>query len=111
MAYNENLAFTINGLLSDKQSHLTQRKMFGGLCIMYDGHMLCGVMGDEVFLRVSPAKGEELIKQKGVRPMIHKGRTMTGFLYLDESQSANEKDLKNWLQLGLDFVTSLPKKN
>ena len=42
MAYDEGLAQVFRDDLVRKRS-ITEKKMFGGLCFMHRGHMLCGV--------------------------------------------------------------------
>jgi TfoX/Sxy family transcriptional regulator of competence genes len=51
MAYDEELADRVRLVLSTR-SGLTERKMFGGLCFMLGGNMCCGVVNNELMVRV-----------------------------------------------------------
>jgi hypothetical protein len=53
MAYDETLADGVRAVLLGDPG-LSERKMFGGLAFMLDGRMCCGVVGDELMLRLGP---------------------------------------------------------
>jgi len=53
MAYNEQLADRVREALAGREG-LTEKKMFGGLSFMLSGHMCCGVVGDDLMMRVGP---------------------------------------------------------
>ena len=49
MAFDTELAERIRAVVCHF-GHWDEKKMFGGLCIMLNGHMLCGVLGDELMV-------------------------------------------------------------
>ena len=51
MACSEELAQLLRDALSNVAG-ITEKKMFGGLCFMLNGHMLCGVHKDGGMARV-----------------------------------------------------------
>jgi TfoX/Sxy family transcriptional regulator of competence genes len=53
MAYSEQLANRVRALLADRDD-VDERHMFGGLTLMVQGHMCCGVHGDELTVRLDP---------------------------------------------------------
>ena len=53
MAYDEGLAQRIRELCEDEPG-FAEKRMFGGLCFLVDGNMACGVVRDELMLRVGP---------------------------------------------------------
>lgn len=53
MAYNEELADRIRISL-DGQEGVVERKMFGGVAFMIHGNMCCGVVNDDLMVRVGP---------------------------------------------------------
>ena len=61
MAYNEALASRVRRLLS-RHSALAEIKMFGGLCWTIRGNMACGVLKDDLVLRVHPEKAAEYLQ-------------------------------------------------
>src|SRR5687767_15053686 len=68
MAYDERLAERIRRVLPGDVS-VRERKMFGGLAFMRDGHMACGVMGPDLMLRIGPGRSERALAEAHVRRM------------------------------------------
>jgi TfoX/Sxy family transcriptional regulator of competence genes len=109
MAYSERLASRIREILSEG-GEVEERKMFGGLAFMVDGHMCCGVTGDDVMLRLGPDQAQQALEEPDVRPMDFTGRTMKGYVYVGTPGVRTEAKLRRWLQLARDFVDTLPAK-
>ena len=58
MACDEKLAKRVEAVLNDKGG-ITRRKMFGGLCFLHNGNMLCGVDNkNNLMVRVGPEQYE-----------------------------------------------------
>ena len=55
MAYDEGLAQRIRESLRG-QAGITEKKMFGGVAFMREGHMFAGVAGDSLMARVRAAE-------------------------------------------------------
>ena len=53
MAYDEGVAQRIREVL-DAQPEVVEKKMFGGVAFMVNGHMCVGVTGAELMARVGP---------------------------------------------------------
>ena len=109
MAYNEDLAHRLRGALA-AQGGVSERKMFGGLVIMVNGHMCCGVMGDELMVRVGPAQHDAALALPHARMMALGGRPMRGMIIVDAEGAAGDEELAAWVGRGLAFVASLPPK-
>ena len=107
MAYDESLADRIRELVSTRPV-LSERRMFGGLAFMTAGNMLCGVVGDELMVRIGAEKYAECLSRPGARPMDFTGRPMTGMIYVN--RQAVDTDLSEWLDLAFEFAGSLPPK-
>lgn len=60
MAYDEGLAERIREQLTGNL-YITEKKMFGGVCFLHDGNMLCAVIKDELMLRTGPDLYKELL--------------------------------------------------
>ena len=52
--------------------------MFGGIAFMIKGHMCCGVLNDELVLRLGQVGAREALTEPHVRPMDFTGRPMKG---------------------------------
>ncbi|MDH3625981.1 MAG: TfoX/Sxy family protein, partial [Myxococcales bacterium] len=72
MAYDEKLAGRVREVLARRRG-VTEKKMFGGLSFLVNGHMCCGIVGDDLMVRVGPDAYEGALKKKGARPMDFTG--------------------------------------
>lgn len=79
MAYDEGLAEEVRARLHDIAG-LSERRMFGGLCFMDRGNMICGIAGDGLMMRVGKDGMEEALTLPDVEPMEMGGRVMGGFV-------------------------------
>jgi TfoX/Sxy family transcriptional regulator of competence genes len=109
MAYDEDMAYRIRAALAG-QSGVTEKKMFGGLAFMVNGHMCCGIAKGELMLRVGPEQYEACLALPHAHEMDFSGRPIRGMIYVDPEGYANDEDLQAWVDRGLAFVTSLPPK-
>jgi TfoX/Sxy family transcriptional regulator of competence genes len=109
MAYDEGLAERIRGAL-DERSGVSERRMFGGIAFLVNGHMSVGIVQDKLMVRVGPESYERLLRERHVRRMDFTGRPMTGFVYVVAEGYETDADLQRWVNLGVDHVTSLPAK-
>ena len=109
MAYDEKLADRVREVLKRRRG-VTERKMFGGLSFLVNGNMCCGIVGDDLMVRVGPDAYETALKKKGARPMDFTGRAMKGMVYVDRSGHGRATGLKSWVEQGLAFGRSLPPK-
>jgi TfoX/Sxy family transcriptional regulator of competence genes len=109
VAYDEHLASRIREILSELRD-VDERKMFGGLAFMVDGHMCCGVTGDDLMLRLGPDQAEKALEEPQVRPMDFTGRPLRGYVFVDAAAVSTESELRRWLRLARDFIATLPPK-
>ncbi|GAA5444306.1 hypothetical protein Misp06_02492 [Microbulbifer sp. NBRC 101763] len=107
MAYNETLAEKVRNLLQGNQG-LSEKQMFGGLAFMLNGNMACGVVGEELMVRVGPDNYQDALAERYTRPMDFTGRPLKGMVYVEEDAVA--EDLDNWVNRGAEFAGSLPPK-
>ena len=84
--------------------------MFGGLAFMVGGHMACGVLGDDLILRLGPDRALEALERPGVRPMDFTGRPLKGYVYVSPPSVGDDDALRDWLGGALAFVATLPPK-
>jgi TfoX/Sxy family transcriptional regulator of competence genes len=103
MAYNEKLANMTRELIAQTHKNVEEKAMFGGLCFMVNDKMCVGVNKGRLMVRFDPAKSEEVMEKEGARPMEFTGRTMKGFVFVDENVLTTKKKLEYWIKLALDF--------
>lgn len=113
MALDEELNQRMRDLL-DGLPGLSEKRMMGGLCFLVDGNMIGAARreksGNAHFMfRVGKDNEDEALRQPGTRPMVHGGRKMSGFIWLDEDE-AETGNMKALTSLAMSFVTSLPPK-
>ena len=109
MAYNEELADRVRISL-DGHDGVIERKMFGGIAFMIHGNMCCGVVNDELMVRVGPDNHETSLALPHARPMDFTGRPMKGMVFVGPEGVNNDGALLGWIERGVDFARSLPKK-
>ncbi len=109
MPFDERLAQRVRDILAE-ECLAKERRMFGGLAFMVNGHMCCGIVGEDLVVRVGPEEHEQALSQSHVRPMNFTGRPMKGFVYVDSGGYRTKISLKTWIKRGLRFVLSLPPK-
>jgi TfoX/Sxy family transcriptional regulator of competence genes len=109
MPYDEDLAARVRDAL-DGASGLTERKMFGGAAFMLNGHMCCGVINDDLVLRLGAAGADKALGQPFTRPMDFTGRPMKGYVYVTAGGTATEAALSDWVSHAVSFAESLPPK-
>jgi TfoX/Sxy family transcriptional regulator of competence genes len=109
LAFDEGLAQRIRDHLDDRRG-VTERKMFGGAAFMIGGNMCCGVVGDELMVRVGPDAYDEALRRPHAREMDFTGKPMRGMLYVGTKGIDTDKDLATWIERGAAFASSLPGK-
>ena len=109
MAYDEGLAQMLRDDLADMHG-ITEKKMFGGLCFMLNGHMVCGVHTKGSMFRVGKTREDEARAIEGAGPMLFTGRPMGGMIDVDEDAFQDDTRRAEWLGLSLTNAKSLPPK-
>jgi TfoX/Sxy family transcriptional regulator of competence genes len=110
MAYDEALAQRIRPLV-DARGDVTERKMFGGITWMLQGNMACGVMGDDLCVRLAPEDAERALGRAETRQFeMMKGRPAKGMVVVDGAAVAEDDALARWVGAGADHALSLPPK-
>ena len=84
--------------------------MFGGLAFMVHGHMCCGIVGEDLMLRVGAERHEETLGHDAARPMDFTGRPMKGMVYVSSAGTEDDGELARWVGLALEFVATLSPK-
>ncbi len=107
MSYNEKTAERERLVLS-RRAFVLEKKIFGGLCFMVNGHMCCGLTSTAFMVRVGLDRYEEALAQPHARPMDFTGRPLAGMVYVDPAGYKTDGALTKWIQQGLDYISTLP---
>ena len=109
MAYDEKLAERVRRALSGREG-LSERKMFGGIAYMLDGNMFCGIVKDQLMVRVGPERYDDALARPHAAPMDFTGRAMRGMVYVEPEGCRSDEALQWWVGQGLAFAATLPAK-
>lgn len=90
---------------------VTERKMFGGLSFLIAGHMTCGVVGDDLVLRLGNAAADTALDASHVRPLDFTGRPIRSMIYVAPGGTASDNQLRTWIERAVEYVRTLPPKN
>ena len=110
MAWDDGLADTFREDLAEVADRVEERRMFGGLCFMLDGHMLCGVHKDGAMVRVGKDRHAQALAMDGVTDLAFTGRPMGGLVDVSASTMADDEARAALLALAMENVRSLPPR-
>ncbi len=108
MAYDEVLAARIRAAVSGR-AECDEKKMFGGLAFMVNTHMACGIVGDDLMIRVGAEKYDEALSS-GADEMDFTGRPMRGLVMVRAAQLATDEALDDWVVRAVSYAQSEPPK-
>ncbi len=109
MTFDEVLAQRVRGIL-DQKTDYTERKMYGGICFLKKGNMACGIINDDLIVRVGLVDYEKLLTCENTKKFDITGKVMKGWVMVTREGNTEDKDLFNWVSIGISFATSLPPK-
>ena len=109
MAYDVRLAERVRELLA-LHADMTERTMFGGVAWMLAGNMACGIIGDELIVRLGAEDGERALAEPHTRPFDFTGKPMRGFVCVAPEATADAAELAGWVEAGTGYAASLHPK-
>jgi TfoX/Sxy family transcriptional regulator of competence genes len=109
MPYDAELAERVRDAISMLDG-ISEREMFGGIGFMLEGNMACGVIGEDLIVRLSPEEAERALAEEHTRPFDFTGRPMNGWVFVAAPGAATDDALAEWVDAGAAFAASLPPK-
>lgn len=109
MAYDEGLASLMRDDLADEDG-IAEKKMFGGLAFLLNGHMVCGVHSGGAMFRVGKPNEAAARAIDGAGPMMFSGRPMGGMIDVTDEAMAEDARREAWLAMALAHARTLPPK-
>jgi hypothetical protein len=92
------------------QPGLATKTMFGGLCWLLDGNLLCAASDKGMLVRLGKGQDGWALEHAGVEPMRMTGHSMPGWIRV-HPDAYGDDDLRGRLIEGaLSFVRTLPPK-
>jgi hypothetical protein len=110
MAFSEMLAGRVRIALARRRG-VSEKKMFGGVAFLANGHMICGVNKDDLVVRVGPKAWAKALSRRHVRPMDFTGRPLSGYVYVAPPGVRTAASVKTWVDQGLRFARTLPPRS
>jgi len=109
VAFDEALADRIREVLAPR-AEVSERRMFGGIAFMIAGNICCGVIGEDLMVRLGAEDAERALTEAHVRPMDFTGKPAKTAIYVDPEGTADDESLAGWVEAGADLAASLPPK-
>ena len=108
MAYDEDLADRVREVVLI-DAEVTERKMFGGLAFLLDGHMFVGIVGSELMVRLGPEAAQRALELDHVREMDFTGRPMKNMVFVQPA-GLRGPALEQWVTAAADYARTLAPK-
>ena len=101
MAHDEQLADRVRRAVSGAGA-VEEKRMFGGLSFLVDGHLAVAVSGQGgLLVQVTDAERDALLAEPHVAPMVMGGRESRSWLHVQEQAVASAEQLRTWVGRGL----------
>ena len=109
MAHDEGLAQRVREILSEHMGY-EEKRMFGGIGFLLQGNMACGVIREDLIVRVGEENYTDALLQSDVELFDMTGRAMTGWIVVKEPGYRKDDNLKDWVDQVADYSLTLPPK-
>ncbi len=104
MAYDEKLAERVRSVLAERTG-VAERRMFGGLAFLLDGKRSCGIMRDELIVRVGTERYEESLGEAHVRSMDVTSHPMRGWVVVAAAGCRDGKSVRKWVERAAEIAS------
>jgi hypothetical protein len=109
MAYDTGLAQRVRELLEEEPA-FGEKKMFGGICFLLFGNMVCGIIKDDLIARVGVDRYAEMLKMPHTKKFDLTGKPLKGWVMVLSEALDSDEELNDWVQRAVSFVRTLPPK-
>jgi hypothetical protein len=87
-----------------------EKRLFGGVGFLLNGHMCVGAWKEFLIVRVGPEAYQQALAQPHVCEFDITGRPMTGWIMVEPAGVQRESELAEWIERAAAFVGELPAK-
>ena len=109
MAYDEGLAERIREIMGEEPG-FAEKKMFGGICFLLFGNMVCGIIKEDLIVRVGVDNYPTMLMMPHAKKFDLTGRPMKGWVMVLSEALDSDEALNDWIQRAVSFVQTLPPK-
>ncbi len=113
MTYSESQAVRVRRMLAGRKG-ISEKEMFGGIAFLLDGNMCVGVHGEDLIVRIEPARTDAMLREPGAKPFDlsgRPGRPMAGWLLVAPAGYRTEAALQTWVARGVGYAATLERKS
>jgi hypothetical protein len=107
VAFDEALAARVRKTLAGR-SDVAEKTMFGGLTFMVGNKMCCGIIKDELMIRLAPSTELAELGSADVRLCDLMKKPMRGVFQVNAKGCVDQKSVSRWVRLALSYTLSLP---
>jgi TfoX/Sxy family transcriptional regulator of competence genes len=109
MPIDEALRERVRAYLS-RLEDVGEKGIVGGVGFTLRGNLLCGVMGQDLLVRIDKRDHDRYVAEAGGRPMVMGGRPARSWVLVDGAIVGGADGLARWIDRAIDFVATLPAK-
>ena len=109
MTYDQGLTQRVREILEEEPG-FDEKKMFGGICFLLFGNMVCGIIKDDLIVRVGADNYDAALKMPDTRKFDLTGKPLRGWVVVLAPALDSDNELSDWLQKAVKFVRTLPAK-
>lgn len=109
MPYNLEIDSRIRKLMSNWKN-TDAKKMFGGVCYLMNGKIVCGVYKEFLILLLGEEAGEKAMGNPFARLFDITGRPIKGWVMVAQEGFKTANELEEWLNQAKKLVETLPPK-
>jgi len=109
MPYDNGLAQRVREILEEEPGS-DEKKMFGGICFLLFGNMACGIIKDDLIVRVGAANYNSVLKMPHTKKFDLTGKPLRGWVMVLSTVMDLDEEFNDWVQKAVKFVRTLPRK-
>ena len=99
-------------MIVGEDPRITEKFMFGGLTFLLNGHILVGCKKDgRILISVGKDNHDAAAARPGTEAMVHNGRVMSGFFWIDGDAIEDDDALVDWIRFAEKAVAQRPLKD
>ena len=109
MPFDEALAERVRGVIGGRDG-VTERRMFGAVAWMLNGNMACGVIREDLLVRLGAEDSARALAEPHTKPFEMGPRVARGMILVDQAALGADAELASWIDAGAAHAATLPPK-